>query len=140
MMESIALESNITGTAIIPHEEDYVMVEGVATVAEALAIMRQKGAHFLVVAKRHEDDEFGMVLVSDIAKEVLARNRSPERTNVYEIMSKPVLSVKPDMDIRYCARLFNRFGISTAPVIEGGEIRGIVAYDELVLKGLASDG
>lgn len=118
-------------------ERDYVVVEGVATVAEALAIMCEKNAHFLIVAKRHADDEFGMVLLSDIAKHLLARNRSPERTNVYEIMSKPVLSVKPEMDIRYCARFFDRFGISTAPVIDGGEIRGIVAYDELVLKGLA---
>ena len=118
-------------------ERDYVVVEGVATVAEALSILRERNAHFLIVAKRHEDDEFGIVMVADIAKQVLALNRSPERTNVYEIMSKPVLSVRPDMDIRYCARLFHRFGISTAPVIDGGEIQGIVAYDQLVLKGLA---
>ena len=118
-------------------ERDYTVVDGVATVAEALAILRERSAHFLVVARRHEDDEFGMVMVADIAKQVLARNRSPERTNVYEIMSKPVLSVKPGMDIRYCARLFHRFGISAAPVIEGGEIKGVVAYDQLVLKGLA---
>ena len=118
-------------------ERDYVLIEGVATVAEALAVLREKNAHFLIVAKRHEDDEFGIVMVADIAKQVLARNSSPERTNVYEIMSKPVLSVRPEMDIRYCARLFHRFGISAAPVIDGGEIQGIVAYDQLVLKGLA---
>ena len=117
-------------------ERDYVIVDGVATVAEALAVLREKDAHFLLVAKRHEDDEFGIVMVADIAKQVLARNRSPERTNVYEIMSKPVLSVKPEMDIRYCARLFHRFGISAAPVIQGGEIKGIVAYNQLVLEGL----
>lgn len=116
---------------------DYALVDGVATVAEALAVLREKNAHFLIVAKRSDDDEFGIVMVADIAKQVLARNRSPDRTNVYEIMSKPVLSVKPGMDIRYCARLFHRFGISAAPVIEGGEIHGIVAYDQLVLKGLA---
>ena len=118
-------------------EQGFAIVEGVATVAEALATMRKKNAHFLLVAKRHEGDEFGIVMVSDIAKHVLAPNRSPERTNVYEIMSKPVLSVQPEMNIRYCARLFHRFGISTAPVIEGGEIKGIVTYDQLVLKGLA---
>jgi predicted transcriptional regulator len=118
-------------------ERDYAIVDGVATVAEALAVLGEKNAHFLIVAKRHADDEFGIVMVADIAKHVLARNRSPERTNVYEIMSKPVLSVQPGMDIRYCARLFHRFGISTAPVIEGGEIKGIVSYDQLVLKGLA---
>jgi len=118
-------------------ETDYAMVNGVATVAEALAILLERNAHFLIVAKRDEDDEFGVVMVADIAKQVLARDRSPERTNVYEIMSKPALSVKPEMDIRYCARLFDRFGIAAAPVIEGDEIKGIVAYDQLVLKGLA---
>ncbi len=119
-------------------ERDYVVIDGVATVAEALALLREKNAHFLIVAKRHPDDEFGVVMVADIAKQVLARDRSPERTNVYEIMSKPALAVKPDMDIRYCARLFNRFGISAAPVIDGDEIKGVVAYDQLVLKGLAA--
>ena len=118
-------------------EQDFVIVEGTATVAEALAVMKRKNAHFLIVAKRHEDDEFGIVMIRDIAEHVLAPNRSPERTNVYEIMSKPVVSVPPEMDIRYCARLFHRFGISTAPVIEGGEIKGVVAYDQLVLRGLA---
>ena len=118
-------------------ERDYLLLEGMATVAEALAALRERDADFLIVAKRHEDDEFGIVMVADIAKQVLAANRSPQRTNLYEIMSKPVLSVKPGMDIRYCARLFHRFGISAAPVIEGGEILGVVAYDQLVLRGLA---
>jgi predicted transcriptional regulator len=119
-------------------QPDPVVIDGLATVAEALAILRERNAHLLIVAKRHADDEVGVVMVADIAKHVLARNRSPERTNVYEIMSKPALSVKPEMDIRYCARLFVRFGISTAPVIDGDEIKGIVAYDQLVLKGLAA--
>lgn len=116
---------------------DYVVLDGVATVAEALTVLRERRKHFLIVAKRDDDDEFGIVMVADIAKQVLARNRPPERTNVYEIMSKPVLSVRPEMDIRYCARLFHRFGISTAPVVEDGEIRGVVTYDQLVLEGLA---
>ena len=132
----------MTGTSIVRvadvMEKDYLIVEGTATVAEALAVLRERNGHFLIVAKRQEDDEFGMVMVADIAKQVLALNRSPERTNVYEIMSKPVLSVKPEMDIRYCARLFHRFGISAAPVIQDDEIKGIVAYDQLVLKGLAA--
>jgi len=119
-------------------DRDHGVIDGVATVEEALAALRERDTHFLIVNKRHEHDEFGILLVADIAKQVLARNRSPERTNVYEIMSKPVLSVPPGMDIRYCARLFDRFGISTAPVIENGEIQGVVTYDQLVLRGLAN--
>ncbi len=119
-------------------EQDYGIIDGMATVAEAITVMGDRNSDFLIVAKRNEDDEYGLVVVADIAKKVLAVNRSPERTNVYEIMSKPVLSVKPSMDIRYCARLFDRFGIAAAPVIEGDEILGVVTYDQLVLKGLAS--
>jgi CBS domain-containing protein len=56
--------------------------------------------------------------------------------NVYEIMSKPVIPVDPDMDVRYVARLFDRFGLSIAPVVENGEVIGIVSYTELVFAGL----
>ena len=119
--------------------QNYALVQGITTVAEALRLMRDRNVNFLIVDKRTPDDEYGIVLVADIAKHVLAASRAPDRCNVYEIMAKPVLSVHPDMHIRYCARLFHNFGISTAPVIDAaGEIRGVVAYDELVLKGLAS--
>lgn len=115
---------------------DYAIIEGTATVAEALAIMKNRNVRSLIVAKRNEDDELGIVMVRDIAEHVLAPDRSPDRTNVYEIMSKPVVSVPPDMNIRYCARLFHRLGIATAPVVAGDEIKGIVGYDQLVLEGL----
>jgi len=110
-------------------EPDFLIIDGMATVAEALAKMKEGNAHFVLVDKRSDDDEYGIVLVSDIAKQVLAKNRSPERVNVYEIMTKPVLSVQPDMDIRYCARLFEHFGILRLAGIEGSagrRLRSIV--------------
>ncbi|TNF18687.1 MAG: CBS domain-containing protein, partial [Vibrionaceae bacterium] len=93
----------------------------------------------LIVNKRHEDDEFGIVLMNDIAKKVLAKNRSPKRTNIYEIMTKPALTVSPDMNVKYCARLFERFGISRAPVIEHGKVIGMVSYNNIVINGMARD-
>jgi len=90
----------------------------------------------LIVDKRDAHDEYGIVLLSDIVREVLAVDRAPERVNVYEIMSKPVVGVDPDMDIRYCARLFNKLGFSYAPVIEQGRLLGIVGYAEMLLKGM----
>ena len=116
---------------------EYLLIDGLATVAEALKLMREQNAHAFFVDKRDEHDEYGIVLVSNIAKQVLAKHRSPDRVNVYEIMTKPVLSVQPDMHIRYCARMFDHFGVSTAPVVGNGRIQGVVTYDALVLKGLA---
>jgi len=116
------------------------MVDGRINVLQALKIMKDSQVTTLIVKKRHEHDEFGMLLFSDIAKKVIAQDRAPERVNVFEIMAKPVLSVRPDMDIRYCARLFESFGISHAPVVENDNIIGIVSYYLLVLEGLPDLG
>ena len=124
-----------TGEVMTPSPK---LINGMSTVHEAIEIMREHGISSVVVDRRDENDEYGIVLTSDIAKQVLAKRRSPQRVNVYEIMSKPVLAVQPDMHIRFCARLFERFGVSTAPVIEDGKVVGMVAYDALVLKGLAA--
>lgn len=115
---------------------NHLEIDGMATVAEALSAMRKERSEVLIVKKRNENDAFGIVLLADIAKEVLARDRAAERVNVYEIMSKPVIPVEPDMDVRYVARMFQSFGLSNAPVIEHGRVIGIVSYSELVFEGL----
>jgi signal-transduction protein with cAMP-binding, CBS, and nucleotidyltransferase domain len=115
---------------------DHLELEGLATVADALQAMKAADASVVIVKKRHEHDAYGILLLSDIAKKVLAKDRAPERVNVYEVMSKPVISLDPDMDVRHCARMFDRFGLSSVPVIENGKVLGIVTYNELVFKGL----
>lgn len=112
------------------------IVDGKMTVMEALNKMRYVETKALIVEKRNDNDEYGIVVLSDIAKQVLAKDRSPHRVNIYEVMSKPVVSVKPDMDIRYCARLFERFGLARVPVIENERIIGMVSFTDMVLKGL----
>ncbi len=113
------------------------IIDGRMTILEALKTMQHIENKSLIVDKRHDDDEYGVLLLSDVAKQVLAKDRSPERVNVYEIMSKPVIHVSPEMDIRYCARMFEQFGLTRAPVIEGGKVVGMVSYTDMVLKGIA---
>jgi predicted transcriptional regulator len=117
---------------------NFDMVDGMSSVAEVLGTMMHVETKTIFVRKRHPDDEYGMVTLSDIARKVLAMDRAPDRVNIYEIMSKPVISVDPQMDIRYCARLFDRFNLTRAPVVENREIVGIVSYTDMVVKGLGS--
>ncbi len=115
---------------------DFGIIEGIATVAEALMAMKTFKTSVLVVNKRHDDDEYGMITSGDIARHVLAKDKPPERVNVYEIMTKPVISVHPDMNIRYCSRLFSHYGLVRAPVLENKTVVGMVSPNTLVLEGL----
>ena len=112
------------------------IVDGMTTVRDALQNMKYPETRTLIIDRRHADDEFGVVMFRDIAKRVLAPDLSPKRVNVYEIMSKPVIGVDPDMDVRYCIKLFDRFGLSRAPVIKDDKIIGLVSYTDIVLKGV----
>ena len=119
---------------VMKHQVDFV--DGMKTVKEALHEMQHIETKTLIVNKRHTHDEWGIVVISDIARIILAGDKSVERTNVYEVMSKPAVTIRQDMDIRYCARMFERFGLSRAPVVRHGEIIGIISYTDMVLKGL----
>ena len=111
-----------------------VPVDGLATVREALNRMREANVRSVVVERRRSGDEYGIVVVSDIANKVLARNRSLDRTNVYEIMSNPVLTVDASMEIKYAIRLLSKFGLSRSLVVDHNEAIGFVTLRDMVFR------
>ena len=111
-----------------------LVIDGMATAKEAAAQMRSQKTRCLLVQKRHVDDAWGIVVVQDLIKGVIIAGRSPSEVHVYEIMSKPVITVPADMDIRYVARLIYRAGIRRAPVEDGGEIIGMISLSSLILE------
>jgi CBS domain-containing protein len=113
---------------------EVVTIDGMATAREAIEKMRSENVTALLVGKRHPNDAWGIVTVPDLVREVIAAGRSPDDTNVYEIMTKPVITVPPDMDIRYVARLLHRVGVRRAPVEAQGELLGVISLSDLVLR------
>jgi signal-transduction protein with cAMP-binding, CBS, and nucleotidyltransferase domain len=113
-----------------------MIVDRLATVDEAIAMMRAHRISSLVIDRRDESDEYGLVVVDDIARKVIAVDRSSARTNVYEIMTKPVLTLPSRMAIRYAIRLLTGFGVSRALVTQNGAMVGIVTLRDMVLSYL----
>ena len=109
-------------------------IDGMATVQEAIAKMRSENVTSLIVDKRDSSDAWGIVTITDLGREIIAPGRRPDDANVYEIMTKPVITVPPDMDIRYVARLLHRVGVRRAPVEAQGELLGMISLSDLVLR------
>lgn len=109
-------------------------IDGMETAKDAVEKMRHANITALVVRKRNSDDAWGIVTVRDLISGAMLTGRSSENVNIYEIMTKPIVTVPADMDIRYVARLMHRASLGTAPVEENGELVGIVTLSTMILE------
>ncbi len=111
-------------------------IDGMATVSEALAIMRERNISSLVVGRRDDEDEHALLLISDIARGVSKSNRPVSRIQVYEIMQKPAPAVDSEMKLKYAIRYMTRFGISHCVVLRGRDLAGIVSLRDMTIRFL----
>ncbi|MGQ9729873.1 MAG: CBS domain-containing protein [Candidatus Zipacnadales bacterium] len=114
---------------------DVVTIDGMASALDAAKLMTEKGVRALIVERRGPEDAYGIVTQRDIVYDVIAEGTDPSTVKVHEIMSKPLVVVNPDLDIRYVARLMKNIGLSRAPVIAEGKLQGIVSVTD-VLKAI----
>lgn len=115
-------------------ETNIFFIDGLATAKEAVMIMREKNVNSLIVNKRNQQDAYGIVVIQDLIRGVILPQRPPDKVNVFEIMTKPLVTVPADMDIRYVARLLIRLGLRTAPVEENGEYIGMISLSRIILN------
>jgi CBS domain-containing protein len=114
--------------------KDVVTIRGVATVAEAVKLMREKSLRSLIVERRHDEDAYGIVTEADVVYKVTAFGKDPQKIRVYEIMTKPCIVVNPELSVEYVARLFAQTGIHRAPVIKG-DLLGVISITDILHKG-----
>lgn len=109
-----------------------VTIDGDATVREAVDRMKQHDVRCLIVDRRGPDDAYGIVTQRDVVYAVTAWGRDPNEVLVHEIMTKPLVVVNKDLDIRHVARLMSNIGLSRAPVIFDGKLQGIVSVSDII--------
>jgi len=114
-------------------QREPVLIDGMSSIREALDIMQAQKLSALVVKRRDASDEYGLLLLTEIARMVLSNNRSLERTNVYEVMIKPAPSIGAEMAIKYAIRHMARFQLTHCVVLNGRELSGVVTLNEMAL-------
>ncbi len=114
---------------------EVVTIEPSATVAEAVALMKEKGLRALIVERANEEDAYGIVTETDIVYKVVAHGLSPQSVLVREIMTKPCIVVNPDLSVENVARLFALARIRRAPVIRE-RLLGVISVTDIIRKAL----
>lgn len=111
--------------------KNVVFVEGKATVADAIKTMRAKKVSSLVVNRRDHGDAWGIMTRKDVVNKIIDPGKDPAHVRVFEIMSKPLVTVSPGLQLKYCARLMNNTGIRRAVVFDGKDIIGMLSNTDI---------
>jgi len=111
---------------------DFKTIDGVTKVSEVLKMMKQEKLNAVLIAPRNETDVYGIVTLRDIARKVIGQRRKLHEAHVYEIMSKPVLSIPSNMPLPYAARHMTNFSVSYAMVLENNEVKGMISLNGIV--------
>ena len=115
-------------------------VDPMASVRVAMRQMGKKGAS-LVIERRDADGEPDVIDVLDVGREVIASNHSPDRVDMSAIMSKPILTLPAEIDVKYGVRMPVRFGRTRALVIgHGRNLVGVVTLRDMVMAAADLQG
>ena len=98
---------------------------------KAAKLMRDLNVSSLVVEPKNENDAFGIITRKDVVDALMAMLLGDIPTMVEDHMSKPVITVSPDLAIGLCYRMMKMIGIRRMPVVEGNKLFGILSNTDL---------
>ena len=105
-----------------------------STAADALRKMQQLKVSSLIVDRRNKDDAYGLLTKADIVTKAIEaglKRKNLSGTKVFQIMSKPLITVPPGLAVKYCIRVMKKAGVSRVPVFDGKQIVGILSLSDI---------
>ena len=106
-----------------------------ASVYEAMKLMADKGIGALLVMEGEK--LVGIISERDYARKVILQGRYSRTTSVHEIMTTRVAYAEPEQNIEECMALMTEIRVRHLPVIEAGEVRGVISIGDLVKSIIA---
>lgn len=111
---------------------DVATVSPLATLREAMQLMRKHDVKSLVVEKRHTHDAYGIITYTNILQTIVAEEGDIDLVNVYDVCAKPVISVSGELDVKYLAKLMVREDRRRIVVLDNNELEGIITINDIV--------
>lgn len=110
---------------------DIWSVDAEEPVLSAIQIMADRHVGALPVLR--DGALVGVVSERDYARKVILLGRSSAETEVWQIMSSPVVTVGPEDEVRHCMQIMTERRIRHLPVVDpGGAMVGVISIGDLV--------
>jgi len=117
---------------IMTPKEKLVTISPMATVREAISLMKEHKVRSIIVDKRTEDGAYGLVTFKNILQSIVAEDGDIDLLNVYDIAATPAFSVSTKLNVKYAARMMVHNSIKRLLVLDNNELQGILTMTDII--------
>ncbi|WP_299169342.1 CBS domain-containing protein [uncultured Arthrobacter sp.] len=113
---------------------EVVTISPYSTLRDALSAMKERQVKSLVVERQHAHDAYGMLSYRELLQTVVAEEGDIDLLNVYDAATIPSITVNEDLSVRQAAALMSRYELSRLVVVEGNELVGLLAMNDILAR------
>ncbi len=117
---------------------DVITISPYSTLREALQAMSTHRIKSLVVEPQHPHDGYGLLSYNELLQAIVAEEGDVDLLNVYDAAVKPVVTVGEELSVNQAAALMTRFRLNRLVVVQGNELIGLLAMNDILAR-LISD-
>ncbi|MDY6779354.1 MAG: CBS domain-containing protein [Halobacteria archaeon] len=116
---------------IARERDEVVTVTPDETAVEVAETMKEENVGSVIVVE--DETPVGIVTDRDLAMQIIAGDREANETETRDVMTRDLVTVDADDEISDLIETLGDAGVRRMPVVDGGEIAGIVTLDDIVV-------
>ncbi|MCW8821447.1 MAG: CBS domain-containing protein [Sulfurovum sp.] len=117
---------------VMTPKEKLVIISPMATVREAISLMKKHKVRSIIVNKNTDDGAYGLVTFKNVLQSIVAEDGDIDLLNVYDIASTPAFSVSRQLDVKYAARMMVQNSIKRLLILDNNELYGILTMTDII--------
>jgi len=117
---------------VMTPQEKLIIISPMATVREALNLMKKHSVRSVIVDKTKPDSAYGLVTFKNILQSIVAEDGDIDLLNVYDIAATPAISVSSKLNVKYAARMMVQSSIKRILVLDNNELQGILTMTDII--------
>ena len=117
---------------VMTSADKLIKISPMATVREALRLMRINKVRSVIVNKNSENGAYGLVTFKNILQSIVAEDGDIDLLNVYDIAAMPAISVSAKLNVQYASKMMVTSSIKRLLVIDNNELQGILTMTDII--------